>query len=637
VEELARRGINLLVGDSETVKGDAISLQLYDAASGAAFFDVTPQTSADTLLRELFRRGDRTKENLLWFHNVEFDIGVLFKDWQESTWHRTSPMLSKNVLGLGLIRLELHRAFNPFHVIYFPDGLCWRLTDSMSYFRMSLAAAGEKLGLIERKREQPLGEEWGERPPTDEERPAFVEYALADVKSLYEMASIILAAHFRYGISASVSTPNMAAKIFKTQYLGSEVGRLKKYRTLRISDSVRTFKKYPASVLRMLSDPSLAWPRPGPMEDRVLELSLLGYRGGKNAIYAAPGVYSGVTEADMVSAYSQALCSLPPLTKGKFAETDRVMPGAAGLYRVTGRIKGKCRYAPLAALDGALIYEGVFDTVATGYELEAARAEIELATVQGVYFIPSADARQPFTPYVEDMFERKRVLGRGDPQRELVKLLVNGLYGKLSQLVPSEEPMLLEPVLKAGELYNPFVAAQVTGYVRAKLHRLEVDCAALHVSTDSVLTQQGEKLSLGSGLGELSMEGKSGRPMKGDLLLLGPRRYALIDPHTGECLKSARHGIHMDEPAFLKWIANGGGPYVAREMVHPKQAARSNGRLKAFAFVEKRYQVPRGIDPEVMRACAEHYNKLQRRTTEAMHHAEEEESRPGRGVVSVTA
>jgi hypothetical protein len=94
----------------------------------------------------------------------------------------------------------------------------------------------------------------------------------------------------------------------------------------------------------------------------------------------------------------------------------------------------------------------------------------------------------------------------------------------------------------------------------------------------------------------------------------------------------------MDEPAFLKWIANGGGPYSAREMVHPNQAARSNGKLKAFAFIEKSYRDPRGIDPEVMRACADHYNKLLRWKKEADHHGQEEaESRLGRRAAAVTA
>src|SRR5262249_52613657 len=160
--------------------------------------------------------------------------------------------------------------------------------------------------------------------------------------------------------------------------------------------------------------------------------------------------------------------------------------------------------------------------------------------------------------YVDCFFAKKQLTPKNDPRREMYKLLLNALYGKLIQLVDKEEPMFVDRWTQAGSLFHPFWASMITGHCRARLHRLEHRYYALHASTDSILTRE-RAIETGAGLGDLEIKAH------GTLLVLRPRLY-VIRGADGRVLKHAGHGFHGGVKDLLALIRRGGGPYTVRHM-----------------------------------------------------------------------
>jgi hypothetical protein len=292
------------------------------------------------------------------------------------------------------------------------DGRQWRALDTMAFFPISLEAACERLRLPVRKRPRPAY--LGERAPTASEWPEFDQYARTDALATYELGRFIVRAHQEFGLEPTVSVAQMAERVFAARF----------YR-----------RRLPA----LEADP-------GPM--LIERASRAAYHGGKNGLYAPSGVYEDVAEVDIISAYPHALSELPPLTQGRWSRVKAVVPGLAGVYRVRGEVTGYCPYGVFLRPDRkgpVKVHEGPFDLWTTGWELAMATDEIQAELIDGYVWIPSRDATNPFKAYVETFFRRKQDTPRDNPLREVYKLLLNALYGKLNQ--PSSP------------LANPFWAA----------------------------------------------------------------------------------------------------------------------------------------------------------------------------------
>jgi hypothetical protein len=127
--------------------------------------------------------------------------------------------------------------------------------------------------------------------------------------------------------------------------------------------------------------------------------------------------------------------------------------------------------------------------------------------------------------YVDRFFAQKRC--STGVERVTAKLLLNALYGKFFQKVPVGEVETLvaelegdnlsvwEPTTnpdlpydyRAGGLYHPPVASLITGYVRARVHRLEHKYAAMATSTDGLFARSAPwAADVGDGLGQLTAE-----------------------------------------------------------------------------------------------------------------------------------
>jgi hypothetical protein len=337
----------------------------------------------------------------------------------------------------------------------------------------------------------------------------------------------------------------------------------------------------------------------------VLIASLHSYHGGKVALHAPPGVYRDVGELDFVSAYPFAMTQFPPLTKGHWEHVTERVPDAAAVYRIRGRVCRPCRYGMFMRTgDTSLVRDGEFDVWITGWELAAAANEIEVSAIEGYVWVPAPGATNPFADYVRFFFEKKRRARKNDPLRELWKLLLNSLYGKLKHTVSGFDPVTGTRRKIASGLFNPFWASQVTGHCRARLHQLEHQYHALHSSTDAVFTQAASLIT-GHELGDVEQGAKGQR---GTLIVLRPKLYVLLDD-KGRILKSAKGGVRRSAN-LLQIIRQRGAPYTVKHMVRPREALRT-GR-KPFCMEKQTFQV-RDISPAVWNEAADALSRLEGR------------------------
>jgi hypothetical protein len=196
----------------------------------------------------------------------------------------------------------------------------------------------------------------------------------------------------------------------------------------------------------------------------------------------------------------------------------------------------------------------ISDAWTTSYELDAAIAEGEIEVTRCVGWIMRGDPGGPLTAYVDRFFEQKRTaIGAA---RNAAKLFLNSLYGKFFQKVPlgiigyydadnldddghvqlvQTDPTALFDY-QAGGLYHPPIASLITGFVRAKIHRLEHKYEAIMTSTDGFFAMgKPDPADIGKQLGGLTVE-------RGHLSIWRERLYDFRPRGNGKA-KYALHGF----------------------------------------------------------------------------------------------
>ena len=74
---IGSREINLIVGDTETVHGNSHTLQMYDGKE--IYFEyVDNDTILDKFIDYIEKHTSYYKNNIIYFHNLEFDMMILF-------------------------------------------------------------------------------------------------------------------------------------------------------------------------------------------------------------------------------------------------------------------------------------------------------------------------------------------------------------------------------------------------------------------------------------------------------------------------------------------------------------------------------------------------------------------------------
>lgn len=468
----------LFGADTETVNGDPYTFQVSSDGKQADLVFVNRENVLDKFLEYIEPRLLEGHVNIMYFHNLAFDLPVLLRNFHNL------------FVTSGKLQLEYKRAkFDCivkkvyFGRIYFPDKKTLTLVDSYAFFtgtgKRGLSSLAESLNLPFKKQERQknIGKKKYKRGTAEYKR--FVEYAKADAVVEWHLGDWIVNQYKKYNTRVCVSSPQFSMRVFKHYFL----------------DKHDTIKFPPPPCVRG---------------------SLLSYHGGKNGFYL-----DGVTvvkkcyEYDVTSMYPYAMKSMPNFLHGTYVRTRKFEPDYEGVYCITGKIN-PCRYPVIFSHDFKAVNDRAVKVWITSYELREALKynEIELENISGWIWLPDEkkiaeeNGRNPFAKFVDYFFKLKDT-AETKPEKILAKLILNSLYGKMIQTIPEEdtddkkegvidynfnmnEGNFIEKkggdIFIASGMFNPFIASLITGFARAYLHRLEHEYEAIHSSTDSIKT-----------------------------------------------------------------------------------------------------------------------------------------------------
>lgn len=457
----ALENVLLFGADTETVNGEAHTLQV-TGVDGSFLYYVNKHTIFTTFVEHIDARLKRGHTAAVYFHNLNFDLPVLFSREKLKLWQGSQFEVERDGWKCYV---NCEKRF--FAKLSKQNNKRIQIIDSFGFLPTSLARVSESLGLNLPKLEKPEG--LGTLPLRT---PEFEAYAKRDADIDFHFARWIENIHRQYNIKLTVSLPQMGAYIFKSMFL-------------RKGDVI----EFP------------------PMN--VVKPSLLSYHGGKNGFYVKPGVYKNCSEIDINSAYPYAMKQLPSFLKGTYACVKRFVPELCGVYRISGRIN--CPYNLLFD-HGFKPVSGEFKNLwVTGYEIAEGLKynELEIDDIFGHVWVPDAEeTRNPFGDYVDYFYQKRQETPKSDPMSNFFKLAMNANYGKLIQCVEKREEvdidtpdfnvnvgkdgkLKIEERVKnftAGGMFQPFIASQITAKVRVMLHGLEHRFKAIHAATDSIKT-----------------------------------------------------------------------------------------------------------------------------------------------------
>jgi hypothetical protein len=484
--------LRLIVADTETVKGDPYSIQLFDGESAVYHLHKNGDI-LKTFVDYVRKRISPGYSNYVYFHGLDFDLPVLLHDYHhrfaENSFTVEIPALCAN--------FECFTGKMTFARMYTPEGMVY-IYDTFRFVMTSLASACEDLRLPMKKLERPSY--LGKREPTPEEEPSFQKYAMSDVYALWELVQWKMEQVKEQDTSIPISIAQMASLVFRKRFMPPKV---------------------------KINFPPLPC---------VID-SILAYHGGKNGLYTkTPSLLRNISGYDINSAYPWAMKMLPSFIGGEYKQVRKFSDKYVGIYTITGEYTYDT-YHLFFHHNFEIHPPGKVDNLCvTSFELERALSLgwFKPRRITGWIFIPS-ETYSPLGAYVDYFYDQKQRFGKTHAAYWIAKYLLNSLYGKFIQTTDynaaerfvarvkngkETREALLEHYEKesvAGGLFQPFLASLITGAVRAKLFDYETKYNSIHSSTDAILTK--EKIKSEKELGGLKFENK------GDILLLRNKLY----------------------------------------------------------------------------------------------------------------
>lgn len=432
-----------------------------------------------------------------------------------------------------------------------------RLIDARAFYTTSLDGAAAMLDLPRKK-------EMASKRFTlaDLDNPLFLEYARQDAYITRRIGEAIVSMHEDFDVRTTITAPHFAASVFRRHFLSGEI----------------------------------------PLASEPLEQAgLYAYHGGKNGYYLdGPKHLAGVYAYDITSAYPEAMRQLPDLERSTWEYVEQYEPGAHALWNVSGLYRS-CKYRGLMRHENAWQDTGaIADAWVTSYELDEAIRQGEIDSVQATGWVMRGPSGGALVRYVDRFFAMKRTATGA--ARIAAKLFLNSLYGKFFQKVPLGDVGAYDLTdtldvtaaewnrtntegdfdYQVGGLYHPPTAALITGFVRAKMHRLEHKYGSLMTSTDGFFAiHPPDPADIGSDLGQLTVE-------RGDLSIWRERLYHFAPRGDGKP-KWALHGFRGDLAELLRIpLQPGAYSYRAQQVITTKLAGRAyrGMQYRAGTFAE---------------------------------------------------
>jgi DNA polymerase type B, organellar and viral len=556
--------------DTEAIKGQPVLLQvsLGGGADDASLMDLPDVSNA--CLNAFVRWVDahctsKRYEYLMFGFNLQYEWTQLFGDVDLDVSGQKEFTVEGIVTDVGRKwRMDVANYRRHFARMACEEtGVRVKVIDASSYYPGSLAAVAKMVGVEDK---DDMDKSFLANLTRETVRdPKFRHYAGQDAVTTRLIGERIVAMHEEFDVTTCVSAPQLSAKVYRRQFLRSEI------------------------------------PLPG---EALEQAGLFSYHGGKNGYYQQGPWQGDAWSLDKVSAYPEAMKALPALEEGQWTTATTYREGMHGLYLV--RLKHKpCRYGGLFAHNGYRLQRGDREVWVTSYELDVMlgyREATRFDVVDGFVLVGPTSEGSGIADYVDRFFNEKRSLSSKDPRRATAKLMLNSLYGKFFQKQPLGVVTGLEASIKdngevdvyevetaaeqaydyrAGGLYHPPIASLITGFVRAQIHDLEHKHDAIATSTDGLFSRRAPDPSLvGEDLGMLTAE-------HGRLNIWRERLYAFGEVPSGAVnkvfpSKVALHGFRA-KPEVLQSIPLEPGHYRYAAS-HPVTLREAQGTLRGKKY-----------------------------------------------------
>ena len=227
------------------------------------------------------------------------------------------------------------------------------------------------------------------------------------------------------------------------------------------------------------------------------------YHGGRFEV-TKRGKMGYCTNLDIKSAYPYEISKLIDITKGTWKKTRECHPDAYyGVYLVKVRIPYMF-LCPLAMTwHNSVIYPcGQWHAYLTKVELDALPRQCSYNVINGFEFWPS-EIVYPFKDEIDHLFSLKNKAPKKSFEYSLYKIMLNSLYGKFYQKIPTAGEKF-----KTGQLFNPIYASMITAGTRVKLYQkaLQYGERAVSMATDGILIEGEIDEDQGKQLGEWEIE-----------------------------------------------------------------------------------------------------------------------------------
>jgi len=540
-----RKGLHLAGLDTETIggslfrKNDLYTVQIVmDCLENShIFFPETQGVENLLFFRDIAGKGGG--KVFCSAHNAGFDLGsllgpdtiLLMKGKEVKGWR--GKMVDSTSSFLFLRNKELDFSIT--------------ITDSMSWFKMSLKKFAESYLKETKKLERP--EFLGKRAPQNkEELEGFIKYAEKDALIQFEATKKIYSYCIEGMVKTCLTPAQLSGRVFKKHFLQDRVF-LPNYKLL-------------------------------PLISRC-------YHGAQFTAFGR-GMFEDINYYDINSLYPFAAINTAlnfSNSELKPISLNEIEQGFSGFVGVKFKFPESENYPCLPVMSTIrgfpkLVFPLSGISYCTTEELKPAlKKGCEVLGIMSYGWYPTEkDINHDLGKFMQDLYLKKESLDKikekemlTEEQRDLrqyYKLLLNSLIGKFCQR-NREWPGGREI---AGSLFKPDFGSLVLSRSRAIINNLISKHGAIYSDTDCLLTKK--RLETGTKIGQLKNE--LGKNVRGDLLAIRSKLYFVS--RNGEMVKCAKHGFRQDSKETFKLLLKNRNKsyitYSVKRLTKTKEAFR---------------------------------------------------------------
>lgn len=297
------------------------------------------------------------------------------------------------------------------------------------------------------------------------------EYCVKDAKLTRDLASVLIEYINKFGLEID--------RFYSQAYVGVEYLK---------------YKRCARDIYRLYRD------IPG-----VIQAALKAYRGGKFEVVRRGRGY--FYQYDIRSAYPHEIAKLYDIEYAKVTHCSKYREDAdMGFINARIYIKDDIFHS-VSVFDRTLCYypTGIIQAWITKQEYDYLVSKGISIDIKDAYWIRFERKHLLFKDVIDELYKIKQKYKNVDKMMShMSKIMINGLYGKMIQLVPS-----IGELFRAGILFNPIYASHITANVRLRVSEIQNKFRdyIVAVHTDSViLTKNVLDNECGDGLGMWSKE-----------------------------------------------------------------------------------------------------------------------------------